>query len=469
MPFNTPRMSRRRFVGLSSVAVLAAAARGRAANVATGPTTDWADAAVIAGRIKVPVFPAHECRVTDFGASGDGRTDARLAFLEAVRRCNAAGGGRVVVPAGEWWLEGPIHLLSNVHVHLDDRAVLRFRTDDPSLYLPVVLTRWEGTEVFNYSPFIYAYQAVNVAITGGGLLDGNALDTFVKWRPRQGPGQQALRKLGAEGAPLPQRVFGEDHWLRPDFVQFFGCTNVLCDGFSLRDSPFWCVHAIAGHNITVRRLKVESAPVNSDGFDAESCSDVLVEDCDFNVGDDCVALKSGRDADGWRLGRPTENVVVRRCTFNAPTAGSGLAIGSEMSGGVRNVFVEDVRMGHAKTAINIKANLDRGGTVERVRLRRVTVEKSDILVNFTTDYHGYRGGQRPPLFRDFMLEDVHCTEADVSIRAVGVPSARLEKIALRNVTVKRSAKPPQLRHARDFRTERVLINGKPLVVSPDVD
>jgi polygalacturonase len=463
-------ISRREFARLAG---LSAAALSFAPHLrASGPPAPvWAaERDAILARLRPPAFPARDFSVADHGAAGDGRTDARPAFQEAVRRCNAAGGGRVVVPAGEWWLEGPLHLLSNVQLHLDERATLRFRTDDPALYLPVVLTRWEGTEVFNYSPFIYAYQAVNVALTGGGTLDGNALETFVKWRPKQGPDQQALRKLGAEGAPLPQRVFGAGHWLRPHFAQFFGCQNVLLDGFTLRDSPFWCTHAIASTNVTVRRLRVESAPVNSDGFDAESCSDVLVEDCRFDVGDDCVALKSGRDADGWRLGRPTENVVVRRCRFNnAVPAGSGLALGSEMSGGVRNVFAEDLEMDYAKVALNFKGNLDRGGAIERVRVRGVKVRKADTFIQFTTDYHGYRGGQHPPRFRDVVVEDATCAEAGQALHAMGVPAARLEDITLRRVAVARAEKKPELRHARRFALEEVAVNGAPLTSPADFD
>lgn len=465
-----PPTNRRQFLGLAGAGLLLAAAPCLRAQAASARRAWAAEVDAILARIRPPEFATRDYPVTDFGATGDGRTNARPAFQEAIRRCNLDGGGRVVVPAGEWWLEGPLHLKSHVHLHLDERATLRFRTDDPALYLPVVLTRWEGTEVFNYSPFIYAYQALNVAITGGGTLHGNALETFVKWRPNQGPDQQALRKMGAEGVPVPQRVFGAGHWLRPHFVQFFGCQNVLLDGFTLRDSPFWCTHAIASQNVTVRRLRVESEPVNSDGFDAESSTDVLVEDCVFRVGDDCVAVKSGRDQDGWRLARPSENVVVRRCEFhNAIPAGSGLALGSEMSGGVRRVYAEDIRMDYAKVALNFKGNLDRGGAIEHVRVANISARRADTFIQFTTDYHGYRGGQHPPRFRDIVVEDAVCAEAGQALHAVGVPDARLEDVTLRGITVDRAEKEPQIRHTRRLAVDAARLNGRPFTAPADTD
>ncbi len=467
-----PPLSRRRFLALAGTAAaglslrgLAQPASGSGAAPVSPPASTLAE---VLARIRPPVFPARDFRVTDFGAQ-PGAADARPGFLQAIQQCNAAGGGRVIVPAGEWNLAGPLHLKSNVHLFIEHGAHLRFWTDDPGLYLPLVLTRWEGTELFNYSPFIYAYQAYNVALTGGGTIDGNAHETFVKWRSRQGDDQQALRKMGAEGVPVSARVFGAGHWLRPPLVQFFGCANVLVDGLRFIDAPFWVTHAVGSTNITVRRIKVDSPHINSDGFDPESCSDVLVEDCVFRTGDDCIAIKAGRDQDAWRIGRPTENVVIRRCEMHAPTSGSGLAVGSEMSGGVRNVFAESLRMGEAKAALNIKANLDRGGAVERVSVRDVSVEKTDTLIQVTTDYHGYRGGKFPPTFRGFLFEDIRCESADVPLSAAGVPGARLEDFAVRNVRVKRAAKPAEIRQVRNFTAENVVINGTALQAARDID
>ncbi|MBE2215593.1 MAG: glycoside hydrolase family 28 protein [Opitutaceae bacterium] len=370
------------------------------------------------------------------------------------------GGGTVTVPAGDWRLDGPIMLKSNVRLHLEEGARLHFSTHADH-YLPLVLTRWEGTELFNYSPFIFAYQCTNVALTGPGVIDGHGTTTFAAWRDRQKPAQRRLRDMGGLGTAVHERIFGPDQWLRPSFVQFFGCTNVLIEGVTHVDSPFWCLHTIACHNVTVRRVRVDSIRINNDGVDIESCSDVLIEDCELRCGDDCIALKSGRDQDGWRLGRPTENVVLRRIRMEAPTTGSGLAIGSEMSGGVRAIFGEDIQIGRAPVALNIKGNLDRGGCVEQVHLRRFAVEKADTFILFTTAYQGYRGGQHPPVFRDFDIEEASCRAAVVPIHAVGVPDAPLQDIHLRRVAVEHAEQPPRIDQVSGFHADDVVINGTP--------
>ena len=466
LPSSAPSLDRRRFLALSGALASATALRAATGTQNSGTASSIVD---VLSRIRQPTFPAQDFRITDFGARSGPGEDALPALRQAVRACNAAGGGRVIVPKGVWLLGGPLPLQSHVNLHLEDGAHLRFLTDDPDRFLPLVLTRWEGTELFNYSPFIYAYQAVNVAITGSGTVDGNSANTFVKWRSRQGEAQQALRRMGAEGAPLATRVFGRGHWLRPPLVQFFGCSQVLVDGPRFIDAPFWVLHAIGCNSVTVRRVTVDSPHLNNDGFDPESCSDVLVEDCVFRTGDDCIALKSGRDQDGWRLGRPTENVLIRRCELHAPTAGSGLALGSEMSGGVRTVFVESLRIGTAKTALNFKSNLDRGGYAENVIVRDVSVDQTDSLLLVTTGYHGYRGGRFPPTFRRFHFENIRCKKAAAPISAQGVPDATLQDFTVRDLSVEQTSKPAIVRHVRNFRSERIVIEGKSIEFDRDID
>jgi polygalacturonase len=395
--------------------------------------------------IHAPTFPDRTLRLTELGARGDGSTDALPALLRAIDQLNVAGGGRVVLSDGTWWMNGPIHLKSNIHVHLEDGATVRFNPD-PDLYLPMVLTRWEGTEIYNYSPLIYAYQAVNVAITGKGMIDGNAKNTFGTWLDCQSDAQLRLRQMGANGVPVHERLFGKGHWLRPSMIQFFGCANVLVDGPTIIDSPFWIVHPIYSHNVTVRNLRVDSSRLNNDGVDPDSSTDVLIERCVFNTGDDAVAIKSGRDQDGWRVGRPTENVIVRDCEM--PSVLNGVAIGSEMSAGVRNVYVENCRIGKARSALLFKANLDRGGAVEHVRVRDVTVDSASTFVHFTTAYPGYRGGNVPPNFSDFVLARVSCGQAEKGVSAVGVSSAPLRGVVLRDVTVRQTKKPYEMKLSR---------------------
>lgn len=467
------RLSRRGFLAAASAAAAGtllhpAHAPGSAFAAprlhAGDPDDAWSEVPRILARIRPPEFPARDYRLPDFGARGDGRSDARPAFARAIDRCNAEGGGRVVVPAGTWWVEGPIHLKSNVHLHLEEGAVVRF-TPDPDRYLPLVLTRWEGTELFNYSPMVYAYQANNVAVTGKGTLDGNAKETFATWKPNQTDAQLRLRRMGAEGTPLYERVFGRGHWLRPVMIQFWGCRNVHLEGFTVLDSPFWIVHPVYCQNVIARGLRMESRNLNNDGVDPESSVDVLIEGCVFDTGDDGVAIKAGRDQEGWRVGQATENVVVRGCEMNSDA--NGLVIGSEMSSGVRNVFMEDCRIGNAtNSAIYFKSNLDRGGSVERVRIRNVSVGDAGTFIHFTTAYHGYRGGNAPTRFRDIVLEGITCRSAKRGIHAVGAPQAPLREVTLRGVTVERAGTPYEIRHVQDFRLEGVRVNGRPVVLPP---
>jgi polygalacturonase len=304
----------------------------------------WTEAAAILARIVPPRFPPRDVVITAFGASGDGAKDCTGAIREAIAACAAAGGGRVVVPAGTF-LTGAIHLKSRVNLHLSAGATLRF-SRDPRHYLPLVFTRWEGVELMNYSAFIYAFEQENIAITGPGILDGNASDThWWPWKGRdpkapEAPNQLAARakliEMAANGVPVPERVFGEGSYLRPNFVQPYRCKNVLIEGVTLINSPMWELHPVLCTNVTVRNVTINSHGPNNDGCDPESCRDVLIEDCTFDTGDDCIAIKAGRDADGRRVNTPSENIIVRGCTMK--DGHGGVVIGSEVSGGVRNVF-----------------------------------------------------------------------------------------------------------------------------------
>jgi polygalacturonase len=416
--------------------------------------------AALLRRISRPVFRAQVYDVSSFGSVGDGKTNDRDAFIRAIGRCNADGGGRIVVPAGVYWLAGPLHLKSNVELHLKKDAVLRF-SPEPAHYLPPVLTSWEGTETYNYSPLVYAYHATNVAITGAGTLDGNSKQTFATWKPHQSKDQLRLRQMGNDGVPVQERVFGKGTWLRPHMIQFFGCKNVLVEGVTILDAPFWVIHPFLCNNVTVRNVRIESFNPNNDGVDPESSVDVLIENCQMHTGDDSVAVKAGRDQDGWRIGQATENVVIRNCTMNSRHA--ALALGSEMSGGIRNVFMENCKLGVVERAVYAKANLDRGGSVERVWVRNLRIEDAQKgLLVFTTAYHGYRGNRYPPRFQDFLIENLKCKQATAAIDAVGVPESPLRNIVVRQVTVESATVPLRVEHAENFRLERVQVNGSTL-------
>ena len=197
----------------------------------------WSDMKRIERQIVAPVFPDAEFSVGDFGAAGNGVNDDRPAIQAAIDCCSNQGGGRVVLAAGRYFSRGPIVMKSNVDLHLAEGSVLIFSADERD-YLPVVLTRWEGTEVFNYSPLIYARNVQNIAITGRGTINGQGSKNFATWKPRQKADQQNLRKQGREGTPLHERLYGEGHWLRPAMLELVSCSEILIEGIKFVDAPF---------------------------------------------------------------------------------------------------------------------------------------------------------------------------------------------------------------------------------------
>jgi polygalacturonase len=449
-------MDRRAFVGCGLAL---------AGGCATRPPSNerlpnWGLARAIAANVRQPTIAANKALITAHGAKNGFQYDA----LPAIRAAMASlghRGGRIILPAGEWRSDGPIHLQSGIELHIETGATLKF-SREPRHYLPLVLTRWEGTEVWNYSPLIYARDARDVAITGGGTIDGQGFDGFFQWRPKQRVDQTRLRQMGADGVPVRDRVFGEGHFLRPGFVQFYGCNRVLIDGPRFLDSTFWMIHPVYCDHVTVRNTTLISKHLNSDGIDPDSSTNVLIEKCRFDVSDDCVAVKSGRDADGWRVAKPSSRIVIRDCDMKTNVA-SAFAIGSEMSGGAHDIFVERLRVPHAEHVLYFKANLDRGGVVERIAMRDITVAETKTLVHFTTDYHGFRGGNAPPTFRDFSVQRVSCAKAEQAVHIVGTPAAPISNVRLSQINVATAYKPDLIKHTHGLVLDRVVVNAANLV------
>ena len=417
----------------------------------------WNKVTEIMKNIQAPQFPDTLFNILDFGAKDDISFNSLPAILEAINNCNTSGGGKVVIPQGTYFIKGSIFLKSNVNLHLEKGARLEFSTDAND-YLPMVLTKWEGTECFNYSPLIYAYQSTNVAITGNGVIDGNGAEGFNKWKPLEKPGMDRLRQMGHDSVPVYERIFGEGWYLRPSMIQFFGCNNVLVEDIEIYDAPFWIVHPVYCNNVIIRGLYIDSNNYNNDGCDPESSTNVLIENVKFNVGDDAVAIQSGRHQDGWRIGQATENVIIRNCYFDR----WAITIGSEMSGGVRNIFIEDCKIDSCRNGIYFKSNLDRGGFFENLYMRNI---EANIclwgVINFRTDYHGYRGGNYPTQFRNITIENVKCNRVDsVAILANGVPEAKLYNITLRNIEVKEAPKATQMKNLVNLKLDNVVVNGK---------
>jgi polygalacturonase len=437
---------------------------------AANPDDPWRQVPRILQRVTPPEFPKRTFRITDFGAVGDGKTDCTAAFRRAIAACHRAGGGQVVVPSGRF-ATGPIHLRSRVNLHVVDGATIAFNPD-PAAYLPVVLTRWEGTECYNYSPFIYAYGRTDVAVTGGGVLDGQArLGPWESWYANSGPqrvDQQELRRMGNEGVPVAQRQFGAGHYLRPSMVEFYRCRNVLVDGVTLLDPPMWTVHPVLSNNVTVRGITVHSVLYNTDGCDPEASSNVHITGCRFDTNDDCIAIKAGRDEDGHRVGVPSENIVIDNCLFSGRWG--GVTVGSEMSGGVRNVFAQRCTINPpefpgrypVKYPLYIKTNKRRGGVIDGVYLRDFTgggVERDAIFV--TMDYNS-EPGEHPVVVRNIDVRNMRINGARAALNLVGLPTDHLVNVRLRDCEFTGVVSPNTVQHVDGLTLTRVTVNGQPL-------
>jgi polygalacturonase len=449
---------------------------GRAPHEVSLETADadaWDRVPDILKRIVPPRFPDRDFAITNSGARGDGTTDCTGAFRAAIGACSAAGGGRVVVPAGRF-LTGPIHLRSNVNLHVQAGATVLF-SRDPRAYLPAVFTRWEGMELMGYSPLIYAFEQENVAITGPGTLDGQADDSYWwPWKgskehgwkagdPQQGPARDTLMRTMEEGAPVASRIFADGSFMRPQFIQPYRCRNVLIEDVRIVNSPMWEIHPVLCTNVTVRKVKISSHGPNNDGCDPESCRDVLIEGCEFDTGDDCIAIKSGRNADGRRLAAPTENVVIRNCLMK--DGHGGVTIGSEISGDVRWVFTEHCTMDspNLDRALRLKTNAMRGGTLEHVYMRDVTVgQVSDSVIHVDFTYEEGAKGSFMPVVRDIDVRRVTSRKSKYALFLRGFENAPIAGISLTDCQFNDVAKGNLLENVKALTYVRSSINGQAL-------
>ena len=425
---------------------------------------EWAKVPGILKNIVPPVFADTVYDVTDYGAKSDTTFDSCPAILQAISHCNTNGGGTVLIPAGNYFIKGAITLKSNINLHIAEGARLEFSTEAAD-YLPMVLTKWEGTECFNYSPFIYAYQCTNVAVTGKGTIDGNGSVTFNGWHAIQGPAVDRLRQMGIDSVPVYQRVFGEGHYLRPCMIQFYGCKNVLVEDLKIYDSPFWIIHPVFCDNVTVRNVYIDSNNYNNDGCDPESCKNVLIENCTFDTGDDCIAIKSGRNQDGRKWNIPSENIIVRGCFMK--NGHGGVVIGSEISGGYRNLFVENCRMDSPDLdrVIRIKTSTCRGGLIENVFVRNVTVGQCrEAVLRINLQYENREKCNRgyAPTVRNVHLKNVTCEKSKLGVLIIGldddkhVYNVSVEDSRFNNVKEGKN----RISGAKDVTFKNLYINGE---------
>ena len=405
---------------------------------------------------------------------------SRQRLQQLIDSCALQGGGKVSLPRGTYEMDGPLELKSGVQLHLEDGALLRF-TSNPDAYLPVVLTRWEGIELYGRCSMIHAYGQHDVAITGEGtaIIDANGGE-MARWGMPGGDPNfvenvhgthgetpetadvNRLRQMGDDQVPISERIFGEGTCLRPCAIELNACTRVKIEGITLKNSPFWCIHPLDCERVVIRQVTIDSHFPNNDGCDPESSRNVLIKDCTFRTGDDAVAIKSGRDADGRRMGRPSEDITIRRCRFFSKC--NGLCIGSEMSGGVRRVHMSQIEIGDVKNALLFKSNLDRGGYIEQVYVDSVTIGNvAGAVLRFETNYFGYRGGNYPARYADFHISNVRAKSSDAyAIYYDGNEAEPISNIAVENFVVEKASHPYYLYHTKNCTFTNCVVGNKKL-------
>ena len=437
----------------------------------------WDKVDEILARIVAPEFPNKDFNITDFGAIPDGQTDCRSSILDAISACHKAGGGRVIIPAGDYISEGPLLLKSNVNLHLQEGAYLKFGIN-PEDYLTgspefngCVKVRWEGLWCYNYSPIIYAWKEKNIAITGKGTIDGQTDKLWSQWyiKKLHTPDRLSLRKMGMDMVPVEKRIFGDGHHLAPGTIELYHCQNVLIEGITTKMPLERTIHPTFCDNVIVRNVHIQAGvrkAQNDDGIDPDSSSDVLIEGCTFYNFDDGIALKSGRAREGWpeNGGRPTENVIIRNNIFHGEH--NGVSVGSDMSGGVRNIFVYDCQFGidyPQQYVFNAKSNSDRGGIIENIYFKDISVGSCKQLIRMEMEYKGvpYDAVEHPfpPIYREMYFENIHCGNvSQTAISIVGLEQQFIEDIHLINVRIKDSEIDFNLKYVKSIYLKNVTIH-----------
>ena len=389
------------------------------------------EAQIIVDNICLPRIPDRSIR-----AQCSPFADISKAVNEAVRECSVTGGGRVIIPAGHYRCEGPIRLASCVDLHLEDGVFIKFSCK-PEHYLPVVPSRWEGVEVYNYSPMIYGTDLHDVAITGRGVICGGR-ELWHLLEARQMESKDRVRQLELNKVPVDRRICGDKEFLRPPLIQLRNSQRLLFEGFTCIDAPMWMLHPLYSSHITIRHINMDSMYVCNDGVDVDSCEDVVIENSHFRNGDDAVVLKSGRDADGLRVNRPCRRVVVRNCVFHECM--HGFAIGSELSGGAEDVYIHDIHMECIeRQALSLKSAPGRGGVIRRVYIADVEIDRTDDhAISIVSEYPGSRFGEEKTCYRDMEFRNIHCSYAANGLYLEGSGEFPLENILLEDVIIDRA-------------------------------
>lgn len=419
-------------------------------------------------KIKAPVFPNKEFLITSYGAVGDGKTLNTEAFKKAIEDCHNKGGGRVIVPLGNF-LTGAIYLKSNVNLHLADSAKILFSVN-PKDY-PIVFTRWEGMELMNYSALIYAYGEKNIAITGHGTLDGQAnWDNWWLWnkdRPAmQFKARNLLHEYNHQQTDPRTRIFGDGHYLRPNFIQPYNCENILISDVRVLNSPMWNINPVLSENIIIDNVRIEGLGPNNDGVDPESCKNVWIRNCYFDTGDDCIAIKSGRDEDGRRIARPAENHIIEGCEMKE--GHGGVVIGSEISGGAKNIYAINCKMDspNLDRVLRLKTSSSRGGVIENVFMKDVQVGAyKEAALHFTMFYE--QPGNFMPTIRNVWVENLDVSNGGkYAVYVHAYKESPVKNLKMINCNIRGVKESFLVDYTEGAMLKNVLINGKESVMPP---
>lgn len=365
--------------------------------------------------------------ITELADRGENVIQAAIDSLE--------NGGTVIIPKGEWHTK-PIRLKSNIHIQLDSDATVIF-SNDPSDFLPPVFTRWEGSECYNYSPLIYANGCENISITGSGTLIGSG-EKWWHWKKLQQKAAEELCYAELNGIPTEKRIFAmEAHALRPSFIQPINCKNVLLEGFTIKDGPQWTIHPVYCSDVVVRNVNVITKGPNTDGLNPDSCENVLIEGCTFDTGDDCIAINSGINEDGMRVGKPCRHIEIRNCTM---LGGHGaITIGSAVSGGVEDVYVHDCTVSGTMQGIRLKSMRGRGGFIHNIKFERIKIDNvTDQAIQINMFYESSTvqpKGNDPTDLDSVEISDISGSGAPTAIQIKGLPEHRLKNITLRSISL----------------------------------
>lgn len=425
-------------------------------------------------RIQRPKIPAAWYPVSAFGVVPDSGQIQTGLLQKAIDRVSENGGGRLLVPAGHY-RTGALRLKSGVELHLaSEDTVITFVNEDVEDHYPVVFSHWESTPCYNFSPLLYACDAHDIALTGKGILDGGAdLQHWWDWHHQveeawsadkkdlQLEDRKALRRMNAEGVPVEERVFGPGHFLRPPFVQTIRCKRVLLKGVTLKNSPMWQLNPVLCESLTVKDMTLSSHGANNDGCDPESCSGVHIVGCRFDTGDDCISLKSGRDRDGRETGRPCEYVLIEGNEF--ADGHGGIALGSEMSGGIRFVLAQDNHFSSRQLTygLRLKTNARRGGRVEDILLADSVIEHvHGAAVHGTMLYEDGRNGEELPVFQNITIEGLTAHGGDYGIFLEAFDEVPVTGLVLKDIRIDGTRQAMRSMNWKDPVVEDVTINGK---------